>query len=76
MQIAHTSTQTVWKQVYQNALFEIDRGRLMAKLEAAQRAIDDRLHEVVSSGPPGRELTELEDAKITILLLKRHEQQL
>jgi hypothetical protein len=76
MQIAQNSTQTGWKQAYQDALFELDRGCLMAKLEAAQKAIDDRMHEVVSSGPPGRELMELEDAKITILLMKQHEQRI
>jgi hypothetical protein len=75
MQIAQTSTQTLWKQAYQDALFELDRGRLMAKLEAAQKAIEDWLHDVVAS-PTGQELTELEDAKITVLLLKGYEQQI
>ena len=68
MQVAHTSTDKRWKQVYQDALFELDPESFAAKLEAAGRAIDDRLREVVSSGASNRlELTELEHAKGVVL---------
>ena len=68
MQVARTSTDKGWKQVYQDALFELDPENFAAKLEAAERAIDDRLREVVRSGAPNRlELTELEHAKGVVL---------
>lgn len=72
MQPPHTSNQTMWKQVYQNALFELDPKRLLPKLEAAQKAIEVRLCEISSrGGTDRRELMELEDAKRTIVFLRR-----
>jgi multidrug resistance efflux pump len=77
MQVAHISTQAAWKQIYQDALFELDPKGLQAKLEVAQKAIDERLHEVLCSGSTDRrELVELEEAKRTILFLGRQEQQI
>ena len=61
MQVSQASKQSVWKQVYQDALFETDQARLRPKLEAALRAVHDRLFEVRSNPPNRRELTELED---------------
>jgi hypothetical protein len=76
MQVARISTQAGWKQVYQDALFEQDPKGLLAKLEVAQKAIDERLQEVLSGGSNDRrELVELEEAKRTILFLRRQEQQ-
>ncbi len=43
MQVSQARNQSVWKQVYQDALFETDQARLRPKLEAALRAVDDRL---------------------------------
>jgi Fe-S cluster assembly ATPase SufC len=75
MQIARTSTQAAWKQVYQDALFELDPNDLLAKLKVAERAIDERLDEVLSGGATDRrELTELQEAKRTIVFLRRQEQ--
>lgn len=66
MQVA--LTQRLWKQVYHDALFELDPESFAAKLEAAERVIDERLREVVSSGAANRlELTELEHAKGVVL---------
>jgi hypothetical protein len=77
MQVVHTSTQVAWKQVYQDALFELDPIGFLVKLEAAQKAIDERLHEVFCGGATDRrELIELEDAKHAIQCLRRHEQQI
>lgn len=50
MQVANAGTQGAWKRVYQDALFEKDRKRLAAKLQAAQKAIDERLYDVLSIG--------------------------
>jgi len=73
---SNASDQKIWKQVFQDAVFELDPTRLRPKLEAAQKAIEDRLFEVTSGGGTDRqELMELEDAKTTILFLGRHEQQ-
>jgi len=73
MQVSQASNQSVWKQVYQDALFETDQARLRLKLEAALRAVDDRLFDVRSDPPNRRELMELEDAKRAIGLLSKGE---
>jgi hypothetical protein len=75
MQVSQARNQSVWKQVYQDALFETDQTRLRPKLEAALRAVDDRLFEVRSDPPNRRELMELEDAKRTIMFLSKVELQ-
>ncbi len=68
--------QRKWKQLFQEAVFELDPTRLEPKLEAAQKAVDDRLFEVLSGSDAGpRELMELEDAKRTIQYLAKHELQ-
>ena len=73
MQVSQASNQSVWKQVYQDTLFETDQVRLRPKLEAALRAVDDRLSEVRSDPPTRRELMELEDAKRAIGFLSKGE---
>jgi hypothetical protein len=75
MQVSQASNQSVWKQVYQDALFETDQARLRPKLEAALKAVDDRLFEVSSNPPNRRELMELEGAKRTIGFLSKGELQ-
>jgi hypothetical protein len=75
MQVSQASNQSVWKQVYQDALFETDQARLRPKLEAALKAVDDRLFEVRSNAPNRRELMELEGAKRTIGFLSKGELQ-
>ena len=75
MQVSQASNQSVWKQVYQDALFETDQARLRPKLEAALKAVDDRLLEVHSNPPNRRELMELEGAKRTIGFLSKGELQ-
>jgi hypothetical protein len=64
----------MWKQVYQDAVLELDSGFLRSKLEAARKAIEDRLSELHSSGGTRREFMELGDAQRTISLLERQEQ--
>jgi hypothetical protein len=75
MQVSQANNQSVWKQVYQDALFEIDQTRLRSKLEAALKAVQDRMFEVRSDPTDRRELMELEDAKRTIVFLRKHELQ-
>ncbi len=75
MQATHAGNQTIWKKAFENAVLELDPTCLQPKLEAAQKAIEDRLLGVRSGGTDRRELMELEDAKRTILFLGRHEQQ-
>ena len=69
MQVSQANNLSVWKQVYQDALFEVDETRLRPKLEAALKAVEDRLFEVRSDPTHRRELMELEFAKCTIVLL-------
>jgi hypothetical protein len=75
MQVAHTSPQAAWKQIYQDALFELDPKGFLEKLEVAQKAIDERLHEVSRNAGDRRELAELEHAKGVILYLEENKQQ-
>ena len=77
MQVAaNFGTQLKWKQVFQEAVFELDPTRLPSKLEAAQKAVEDRYCDVISSrGTNPRELMELEDALRTIRYLAKHELQ-
>jgi len=75
MQVSQVNNQSVWKQVYQDALFEIDQTRLRPKLEAALKAVQDRMFEVRSDPTDRRELMELEDAKRTIGFLSKDELQ-
>jgi hypothetical protein len=73
MQVSQARNQSMWKQVYQDALFELDQTRLKPKLEAALKAVQDRLLEVRSDPADRRELMKLEDAKRTIAFLRKHE---
>ena len=71
---ASVGSQVKWKQMFQDAVFELDPVRLQTKLEGAQKAVEDRLGEVLSSGTGvPRELVELEDALRTIRYLAKHE---
>ena len=74
--IANVGTETKWKQAFQDAVFELDPARLQPKLEAAQKAAEERYCEVLSgNGARSRELMELEDALRTIRYLAKHELQ-
>jgi len=75
MQVSPANNQSVWKQVYQDALFEIDKARLRPKLEAALKEVEDRLFEVRSDPANRHEIMELQDAKRTIVFLGKHELQ-
>jgi hypothetical protein len=58
--ITNIPTQSKWKRAFQEAVFELNPVQLQLKLEAAQKAIEDRLGEVSSgSGAVPRELMEL-----------------
>jgi hypothetical protein len=70
MQVSQASNQSTWKQVYQDAMFEPDRTRFISKLEAALKAVQDRLLKVRSDPTNPRELMELEDAERTIMFLR------
>ena len=74
--VANVGSQVKWKQMFQDAVFELDPVRLQTKLEGAQKAVEDRLGEVLSTGTAvPRELVELEDALRTIRYLAKHELQ-
>ena len=75
MQVSQARNQSVWKQVYQDALFETDQARLRPKLEAALKEVEDRLFEVRSDPANRHEIMELQDAKRTIVFLGKHELQ-
>jgi hypothetical protein len=70
MQVSQASNQSTWKHFYQDALCEADRRRFISKLEAALKAVQDRLFEIRSDPTDHRELMELEDAEKTIMFLR------
>jgi hypothetical protein len=73
MQSAPAINPTSWKQVYQDAIFELDHGHLKAKVDAARSAIEQRIAELVARGGTHREYLELGDAMRTLMYLERHE---
>lgn len=73
MQVSPPSNQSAWKQVYQDALFEVDKTRLKPKLEAALQAVEDRLFQARSDPTNCRELRDLEHARRTIVFLGNYE---
>ena len=75
MQVSQASNKSGWKQAYQDALFEFDQTRLRPKVEAALKAVQERLFEVRFHPTDRRELMQLEDAKRKIMLLVEHEWQ-
>ena len=70
MQVSRANNLPMWKQVYQDALFELDPTRLKPKLEVALNTVKDRLFELRSDPTNRRELVELEFAKRTIEFLR------
>ena len=76
MQAAQAGNQTIWKQVYREALFGLEPQLLQSKLQAAQSAVDARLFELrsrIDSEP--REVLELTDAQRMLRYLQEYEQQ-
>lgn len=75
LQVSQSSNPSAWKQAYQDALFEFDQTRLRPKVEAALKAVQDRLFEVRFNPTDRSELMQLEDAKRKIMSLAKHELQ-
>lgn len=73
MQTAQVTYLATWKQVYQEAVFELDHGHLKTKIEAARNAIEDRLAQLIKSGGTHREYLELGDAMRTLMYLEKNE---
>ena len=73
MQSVQATNLAAWKQVYQEAVFELDHGHLKAKIDAARNAIEDRLAQLIKSGGTHREYLELGDAMRTLMYLERNE---
>jgi outer membrane protein OmpA-like peptidoglycan-associated protein len=73
MQVSQARNQSAWQQAYQDALFEFDRARLRPKLEAALKAVQDRLFEVRFHPTDRSELMRLQDAKHKIMLIAKLE---
>jgi hypothetical protein len=76
MQAVHARSQTIWKQAYQQALFELEPNRLQSKLQMAQAAVESRLGELRSAGDrEPREILELTNAQHILRYLQEHELQ-
>jgi hypothetical protein len=74
MRATNASDQALWKQFFKDAVLELDPRVFDERLEAARKAIEDRLLELRSrDNPDPRELTELTDAQRTVLFLRKTE---
>ena len=63
-----------WLTRYNDALVELDPIKLLDKIEAAQKAIGDRLEDALHSRNPinGNERELIEDARRNLYFLKKH----
>jgi hypothetical protein len=69
------STRLDWKQFFKEAVLELDPERFPTKLEAAHKAVVDRLEELRrENGGTRRERMELADAERTLLLLMKQDE--
>ena len=75
MQVAQINIQDAWRRVYYDAIYELDPTGLRAKLDAAEKAVDERLIQALTTGTR-REFAELEEAKRVILVLRKQELEL
>ena len=60
-----------WRERFREAIVELDPQRLSVKVQVAERAIRDRLHELGTAANNPRERQALTDALATLEILKR-----
>jgi hypothetical protein len=65
---------SAWKLLYNDAVVELDRIALLAKIEMAQKAIGDRLDDALHGRNPINvdEQQAIEDARHNLYFLKKH----
>ena len=74
MRITNVHDHTSWKQLFEDAILEANPGAFRERLDAARRAIEDRLLEINSARDPDPlELAELTYAQSTVSALQRNE---
>ena len=74
MRNINVSNQTTWKRFFQDAVLELDPRIFEERLEAARKAIEDRLLEMNSAGHADPlELEELTYAQHTVSFLQREQ---
>jgi hypothetical protein len=69
------SYDTLWKQFYRDALFELDPTLLQSKLQIARNAIESCLSDLPSHGV-SREVLDLTNAKRMLGYLQNYDQQI
>jgi len=73
MRTRQVDKHRTWKDAYTAALLEGQPGKTCELLNAAEKAIEDRLRELDQAGPRcPREMLELGDAQRVLLLLRDH----
>lgn len=60
-----------WKKLYEAALLELDRDKLLMRIEAAEQAIHARARAIEGSGNDYGEAQAIEDALHALSLLRR-----
>jgi hypothetical protein len=74
MRISNVRDHNSWKQLFQDAILEANPGAFRERLEAARKAIEDRLLEINSARDPDPlELAQLTYAQSTLSVLQREE---
>ena len=65
---------SVWQSLYSDALVELDPIKLLQKIDAAQKAIGDRLNDALGGRNPidVDEWQAMEDARHNLQFLKKH----
>jgi hypothetical protein len=63
-----------WQSLYNDAVVELDRIKLLERIAAAQRAIGDRLEDALQGRNPieANERQLIEDARYNLYFLKKH----
>jgi hypothetical protein len=63
-----------WQSLYNDAVVELDRIKLMERIAATQRAIGDRLEDALQGRNPinANERQAIEDARYNLHFLKKH----
>lgn len=66
-----SDSQEEWLELYRGALMELDRTKLPEKIEVANAAIQQRIHELLSRKDSHQEHQILEDALRNLRTLRR-----
>jgi len=71
-EMGEDSRSAEWRDLYKQALLELDQEKLRDRIAAAEMAISNRLRAIASSSNPHAERQAIEDALSALCVLKRN----